>query len=76
MDWVNAKGEYRAEQTERNWLKAQMQFINHLDDKINPISHLLALLGANHYLHVSGLRVKLQTGAHFITQITRHTMYV
>jgi hypothetical protein len=32
--------------------------INPLNAKLNPICHLLALLGARHILHVSGLRVK------------------
>jgi hypothetical protein len=33
--------------------------INPLNAKSNPICHLLALLGAHHILHVSGLRVNL-----------------
>jgi len=32
--------------------------LNPLNAKLNPICHLLALLGAHHILHVSGLRVK------------------
>ena len=32
--------------------------INHLDAELNPIRHLLALLGAHHILHVSRVRVK------------------
>ena len=32
--------------------------INHLNAKLNPICHLLALLGAHHIFHVSGLMVK------------------
>ena len=32
---------------------------NPLNAEINPICHLLALLGAHHIFHVSGLRVKL-----------------
>ena len=31
---------------------------NPLKTKLNPICHLLALLGAHHIFHVSGLRVK------------------
>ena len=31
---------------------------NPLNSELNPICHLLALLGANHIFHVSGLRVK------------------
>jgi len=32
--------------------------INPLNAELNPICHLLALLGARHILHVSVLRVK------------------
>ena len=32
---------------------------NPLNAELNPICHLLALLGAHHILHVSGLRVKM-----------------
>jgi len=31
--------------------------INHMKTALNPICHLLALLGAHHILHVSGIRV-------------------
>ena len=34
--------------------------INPLNAKLNPICHLLALLGAHHILHVSRIRVKCQ----------------
>jgi len=33
-------------------------FLNPLNAELNPICHLLALLGAHHILHVSGIRVK------------------
>ena len=32
---------------------------NTLNTELNPICHLLALLGAHHIFHISGLRVKL-----------------
>jgi hypothetical protein len=32
--------------------------INPLNAELNPICHLLALLGARHIFHVNGLRVK------------------
>jgi len=34
---------------------------NPLNAELNPICHLLALLGAHHIFHVSGLRVELGT---------------
>ena len=33
--------------------------INPLNAELNPIRHLLALVGAHHILHVSRVRVKL-----------------
>jgi len=33
-------------------------FFNRLNAELNPTCHLLALLGAHHILHLSGLRVK------------------
>ena len=35
-----------------------LEEFNPLNAEINPICHLLALLGAHHIFHVSGLRVK------------------
>jgi len=35
--------------------------INPLNAELNPICHLLALLGAHHFLHVSRIRVKSLT---------------
>jgi transposase len=37
----------------------KMEGINPLKAELNPICHLLALLGAHHILHVSRVRVKL-----------------
>ena len=34
-----------------------VKYINHLNAQLNPICHLLALLGAHHILHVSRIRV-------------------
>ena len=38
-----------------------MTALNPLNPELNPICHLLALLGAHHFLHVSRIRVKLLT---------------
>jgi hypothetical protein len=35
-------------------------YINPLNAELNPICHLLALLGAHHILHVSRIRVSLR----------------
>ena len=34
-----------------------VHLVNPLDAELNPICHLLALVGAHHILHVSGVRV-------------------
>jgi hypothetical protein len=57
---------------------------NPLNAQLNPISHLLALLGAHHILHVSRIRVNLLNselnpichllallGAHHILHVSR-----
>jgi hypothetical protein len=45
------------------WISIMLQYlyvvINPLNAKLNPICHLLALLGAHCFLHVSGLWVKM-----------------
>ena len=35
-----------------------LQYFNPLNAELNPVCHLLALLGAHYIFHVSGLRVK------------------
>ena len=44
-------------------LTNEMHFLKYcftpLNGELNPICHLLALLGAHHFFHVSGLRVNL-----------------
>ena len=39
-----------------------MDFVNPLSAKLNPICHLLALLGTHHILHISRVRVKYVFG--------------
>jgi len=41
------------------WSLLFVSVINPLNAELNPICHLLALLGAHHILHVSRIRVKL-----------------
>jgi hypothetical protein len=45
--------------TKGNFLHTQLQLIdfNPSNAELNPICHLLALLGAHHILHVSRIRV-------------------
>jgi len=47
--------------THRKMTANQMNVFNPLNPELNPICYLLALLGAHHFLHVSGIRVKLLT---------------
>jgi len=44
--------------THDNILVGVIPILNPLNAELNPICHLLALLGAHHIFHVSGLRVK------------------
>ena len=46
-----------------NDLEVRKQYqINPLNAELNPIYHLLALLGAHHIFHFSGIRVKIANG--------------
>jgi hypothetical protein len=47
----------------------QGQRVNPLNAKLNPICHLLALLGAHHIIHVSGVRFAKP----YQSTITEHT---
>jgi len=40
-------------------LKVTLNIISLLNAELNPICHLLALLGAHHIFHVSGLMVNM-----------------
>jgi len=44
------------------WESRGLAFLNPLNAELNPICHLLALLGSNHILHISWLRVNLKLG--------------
>ena len=44
---------------------------NPLNTELNPICHLLALLGAHHIFHVSGLRVNVQ----YLSLVFSHVTY-
>ena len=41
-----------------DWVRDYVFHVNPLNAELNRICHLLALLGAHHIFHVSGLRVK------------------
>jgi len=47
---------------------------NPLNAKLNPICHLLALLGAHHILHVSRIRVKLLSIVGQVLYLRRQTI--
>jgi len=42
-------------------------FVNPLNAKLNPICHLLALLGDHHILHISRIRVKLNDHGNYLS---------
>ena len=41
-----------------NFAKMVIMTVNPLNAELNPICHLLVLLGAHHILHVSGMMIK------------------
>jgi len=47
------------------WCTENRALLNPLNAELNPICHLLALLGAHHILHVSRIRVKGHFKGHF-----------
>jgi len=47
------------------------KIINPLNADLNPICHLLALLGAHHILHASGIRVKMHASLGVMQNTTR-----
>jgi len=62
-----------------NCLRVSNNFeINPLNAELNPICHLLALLGAHHILHVSRIRVNPSkpSGYYIYQQFTIHKFYV
>jgi hypothetical protein len=47
----------KKEEVTGEWGNLYSEKLNPLNAKLNPICHLLALLGAHHILHVSRIRV-------------------
>jgi hypothetical protein len=47
-----------------------------LNAELNPICHLLALLGAHHILHVSRIGVKLKRDAEIYSQVLASTYQI
>ena len=76
-------GPKRDEITEE-WRKLHNEELNPLNAETNPICHPLALLGAHHILHVSGVKVNDLYGSPNIARViksrrmrwTRHVAHV
>jgi len=49
--------------------------ISPLNAELNPICHLLALLGAHHILHISRIRVKIQLSVLMLLLAAPQTRY-
>ena len=58
ISFVSSHGTLCEQQLEMVILATDFPVINPLNAELNPICHLLALLGAHHILHVSRIRVK------------------
>ena len=65
---INTKGDNFKKMIHNLWQEPSQCFgisfllsLNPLNPELNPICYLLALLGAYHFLHVSGIKVKLLT---------------
>ena len=58
------------------WYVLYAWYINPLNAELNPICHLLALLGAHHILHVSRIRVKKHSLSWFQTFAVFWILYV
>ena len=52
------KKERKRKEERKKERKKESSLVNPLNAEINPICHLLPLLGAHHILHVSRVRVK------------------
>jgi len=48
----------KADEVTAEWRRLHREDLNPLNAELNPICHLLALLGAHHILHVSRIRGK------------------
>jgi len=53
----------------RKLFRIKLSPINPLNTKLNPICHSLALLGAHHILHISRVRVNVQSNAGHLTPV-------
>jgi len=60
----------------RRWEDNIKMDINPLNAELNPICHLLTLLGAHHIFHVSGLRVNERQVNKIVRQFTQRTKHV
>jgi hypothetical protein len=58
-----------------------VELINPLNAELNPICHLLALLGAHHILHINRIRVKvggriIHSAFHTLVKLLKVTGYI
>ena len=54
VDWIDLS-------QDKGQVAGSCEYVNPLNAELNPICHLLALLGVYHFLHVSRIRVKSLT---------------
>ena len=54
VDWIDLS-------QDKGQVAGSCEYVNPLNAELNPICHLLALLGVYHFLHISRIRVKSLT---------------
>jgi hypothetical protein len=62
-------------QTKKGYRGIAKLILKPLNDKLNAICHLLALLGAHHILHVSRIRVNLGAGWVWVVNTRPQQLY-
>ena len=57
-------------------LERKRRFLNALNAELNPIRHLLALVGARHIVHVSSIRVNVGNPRKIVTVLLCYNSFI
>jgi len=72
LTWLSNLNSCHALQVYMEMQSEYSNIINPLNAELNPICHLLALLGAHHILHISRIRVKIYNLILFKDHVSSH----